>query len=69
MGTILKVSHLTKIFGKKRKAALQMVKEAKSKTEILEKPVVQSVFMMLILRFKKVKSLLSWGYQEAGSQP
>ncbi|WP_019791596.1 quaternary amine ABC transporter ATP-binding protein, partial [Streptococcus sobrinus] len=37
MGTILKVSHLTKIFGKKRKAALQMVKEAKSKTEILEK--------------------------------
>ncbi|WP_165211808.1 glycine betaine/L-proline ABC transporter ATP-binding protein [Streptococcus tangpeifui] len=37
MGTILKVSHLTKIFGKKQKAALQMVKEAKSKTEILEK--------------------------------
>ncbi|MGT2929191.1 quaternary amine ABC transporter ATP-binding protein [Streptococcus dentasini] len=37
MGTILKVNHLTKIFGKKQKMALQMVKEEKSKTEILEK--------------------------------
>lgn len=33
----LEVKHLTKIFGKKQKQALEMVKESKSKTEILEK--------------------------------
>ncbi|MEX2784059.1 glycine betaine/L-proline ABC transporter ATP-binding protein [Streptococcus sp. H49] len=37
MGNILEVKHLTKIFGKKQKAALEMVKQEKSKTEILEK--------------------------------
>ncbi|MCK6327644.1 glycine betaine/L-proline ABC transporter ATP-binding protein, partial [Streptococcus agalactiae] len=34
---ILEVKNLTKIFGKKQKAALEMVKQGKSKTEILEK--------------------------------
>ena len=33
----LEVKHLTKIFGKKQKQALEMVQQAKSKTEILEK--------------------------------
>ncbi|MBP2619951.1 quaternary amine ABC transporter ATP-binding protein [Streptococcus panodentis] len=33
----LEVQHLTKIFGKKQKQALDMVRQAKSKTEILEK--------------------------------
>ncbi|MBP2623573.1 quaternary amine ABC transporter ATP-binding protein [Streptococcus oricebi] len=33
----LEVSHLTKIFGKRQKQALEMVQEAKNKTEILEK--------------------------------
>ena len=33
----LEIKHLTKIFGKKQKAALEMIKEQKSKTEILEK--------------------------------
>lgn len=33
----VKVSHLTKIFGKKSKQALDMIKENKSKTEIMEK--------------------------------
>lgn len=33
----LKVKHLTKIFGKRQKQALEMVQQAKSKTEILEK--------------------------------
>ncbi|MDE7480920.1 glycine betaine/L-proline ABC transporter ATP-binding protein, partial [Streptococcus agalactiae] len=33
----LEVKNLTKIFGKKQKAALEMVKQGKSKTEILEK--------------------------------
>ncbi|MFD2305117.1 quaternary amine ABC transporter ATP-binding protein [Enterococcus termitis] len=33
----VKVSHLTKIFGKKSKQALDMIKENKSKTEILKK--------------------------------
>ncbi|AND79977.1 quaternary amine ABC transporter ATP-binding protein [Streptococcus pantholopis] len=37
MGNILEVKHLTKIFGKRQKAALEMVKQEKSKTEILEK--------------------------------
>lgn len=35
--TKLKVNHLTKIFGKRQKQALEMVKNAKSKTDILEK--------------------------------
>ncbi|MCC9691720.1 glycine betaine/L-proline ABC transporter ATP-binding protein [Streptococcus agalactiae] len=34
---MLEVKNLTKIFGKKQKAALEMVKQGKSKTEILEK--------------------------------
>lgn len=33
----LEVKHLTKIFGKRQKEALEMVQQAKSKTEILEK--------------------------------
>ncbi len=33
----LEVKHLTKIFGKKQKQALEMVQQAKSKTEILER--------------------------------
>ena len=33
----LEVKHLTKIFGKKQKVALEMIKQQKSKTEILEK--------------------------------
>lgn len=33
----IEVRHLTKIFGKKQKAALKMTEEGKSKTEILEK--------------------------------
>ena len=33
----LEVKHLTKIFGKRQKQALEMVQQAKSKTEILEK--------------------------------
>ena len=33
----LEVKHLTKIFGKRKKQALEMVQQAKSKTEILEK--------------------------------
>lgn len=37
MSNILEVKNLTKIFGKKQKAALEMVKQGKSKTEILEK--------------------------------
>lgn len=37
MGTILQVKELSKIFGKKKSAALKMVKEGKSKQEILEK--------------------------------
>ncbi len=37
MGNILEVKNLTKVFGKKQKAALEMVKQGKSKTEILQK--------------------------------
>lgn len=37
MKTILEVNHLTKVFGKKQKAALEMVKQGKSKEEILKK--------------------------------
>ncbi|EMR4096474.1 TPA: glycine betaine/L-proline ABC transporter ATP-binding protein [Streptococcus agalactiae] len=37
MTNILEVKNLTKIFGKKQKSALEMVKQGKSKTEILEK--------------------------------
>ncbi|HIC0394553.1 TPA: quaternary amine ABC transporter ATP-binding protein [Streptococcus agalactiae] len=37
MTNILEVKNLTKIFGKKQKAAREMVKQGKSKTEILEK--------------------------------
>ncbi|HGL8730108.1 TPA: glycine betaine/L-proline ABC transporter ATP-binding protein [Streptococcus agalactiae] len=37
MTNILEVKNLTKIFGKKQKADLEMVKQGKSKTEILEK--------------------------------
>lgn len=37
MTNILEVKNLTKIFGKKQKAALEMVKQGKSKIEILEK--------------------------------
>lgn len=37
MTNILEVKNLTKIFGKKQNAALEMVKQGKSKTEILEK--------------------------------
>ncbi|MFI3616065.1 glycine betaine/L-proline ABC transporter ATP-binding protein [Streptococcus uberis] len=37
MGNILEVKHLTKVFGKKQKAAMEMVKEGKSKDEILKK--------------------------------
>ena len=33
----VKVNHLTKIFGKKTKPALEMIRSNKSKTEILEK--------------------------------
>ena len=35
----VKVEHLTKIFGKKKQQALAMVKEQRSKNEILEKRV------------------------------
>ncbi|WP_341931469.1 glycine betaine/L-proline ABC transporter ATP-binding protein [Streptococcus pluranimalium] len=35
--TLLEVKNLTKVFGKKQKAALDMVKQGKSKTDILEK--------------------------------
>ncbi|NQP65491.1 glycine betaine/L-proline ABC transporter ATP-binding protein [Streptococcus suis] len=35
--TLLEVKNLTKVFGKKQKAALEMVKQGKSKTEILKK--------------------------------
>ncbi|MBY5034364.1 glycine betaine/L-proline ABC transporter ATP-binding protein [Streptococcus gallolyticus] len=37
MKTILEVNHLTKVFGKKQKAALELVKQGKSKEEILKK--------------------------------
>ncbi|HEP1340895.1 TPA: glycine betaine/L-proline ABC transporter ATP-binding protein [Streptococcus pyogenes] len=37
METILEVKHLSKIFGKKQKAALEMVKTGKNKSEILKK--------------------------------
>ncbi|MGT2933756.1 quaternary amine ABC transporter ATP-binding protein [Streptococcus catagoni] len=37
MGNILEVKHLTKIFGKRQKAALEMVKQGKSKSEIFKK--------------------------------
>ncbi|EGJ27491.1 quaternary amine ABC transporter ATP-binding protein [Streptococcus porcinus] len=37
MGNILEVRHLTKIFGKKQKVALEMIKQGKSKTEIFKK--------------------------------
>ncbi|HEQ8818745.1 TPA: glycine betaine/L-proline ABC transporter ATP-binding protein [Streptococcus pyogenes] len=37
METILEVKHLSKIFGKKQKAALEMVKTGKSKSEIFKK--------------------------------
>ncbi|KGR73349.1 quaternary amine ABC transporter ATP-binding protein [Streptococcus phocae subsp. phocae] len=37
MENILEVKHLTKIFGKRQKQALDMVKKGKSKTEIFEK--------------------------------
>lgn len=36
MGNILEVKNLTKIFGKRQKAALELVKAGKSKTEILK---------------------------------
>lgn len=35
--TLLEVKNFTKVFGKKQKAALEMVKQGKSKTEILKK--------------------------------
>ena len=34
---LLEVKHLTKVFGKKQKAALDLVKKGKPKTEILKK--------------------------------
>lgn len=37
MDTILEVKHLSKIFGKRQKAALEMVKAGKSKSEIFKK--------------------------------
>ncbi|HEL0676413.1 TPA: glycine betaine/L-proline ABC transporter ATP-binding protein [Streptococcus equi subsp. zooepidemicus] len=37
MGTILEVRHLSKLFGKKQKAALEMVKAGKSKSAIFKK--------------------------------
>ncbi|MGT2887962.1 quaternary amine ABC transporter ATP-binding protein [Streptococcus didelphis] len=37
METILEVKNLSKIFGKRQKAALEMVKQGKSKTDILKK--------------------------------
>ena len=36
MANILEVKNLTKIFGKRQKAALELVKAGKSKTEILK---------------------------------
>lgn len=68
MGNILEVKHLTKVFGKKQKAALEMVKQGKSKTEILKKPAQQLVSTMLILMLKKEKSSLLWGFQEVVNQ-
>lgn len=37
MGTILEVKHLSKLFGKKQKAALEMIKAGKSKSAIFKK--------------------------------
>ncbi|WP_165627855.1 quaternary amine ABC transporter ATP-binding protein [Streptococcus equi] len=37
MGTILEVQHLSKLFGKKQKAALEMIKAGKSKSAIFKK--------------------------------
>lgn len=37
MGTILEVRHLSKLFGKKQKAALEMIKAGKSKSAIFKK--------------------------------
>lgn len=37
MKTILKVNHLTKVFGKKQKVALEMIKQGKDKSEIFKK--------------------------------
>ncbi|RRA75066.1 glycine betaine/L-proline ABC transporter ATP-binding protein, partial [Streptococcus agalactiae] len=44
MTNILEVKNLTKIFGKKQKAALEMVKQGISKKEILEKTGATVVF-------------------------
>lgn len=60
---------MTKIFGKKQKQALEMVKQDQTKTDILEKLVVLSEYMMLVLRLCKVRFLSLWDYLGVESPP
>lgn len=64
----VEIEHLTKIFGKRVKPALQMVQQQASKTEILKRRVRQLGSMTRTCPSKKEKFLSSWDYQDRVSQ-
>ena len=66
MKSILEIKNVTKIFGKKQKQALEMVKQGRAKTDILEKTgctvgVYDASF--------EVKYSLLWVYLVAENRP
>ncbi|VTS13542.1 glycine betaine/L-proline ABC transporter, ATP-binding protein ProV [Streptococcus pseudoporcinus] len=68
MGNILEVRHLTKIFGKKQKVALEMIKQGKSKTEIFKKTGATVGVYDAASMSKKVKYSLLWDFRAVVNQ-
>ena len=70
MDPYVEVRNVSKIFGKSPKAAIDLLKQGKSKKEILkENRAVRLGLIMSVLKFILVKFLSLWVYPEAESQP
>ena len=69
MESLLKVKNVTKIFGKKQKQALEMVKQDQTKTDILEKTGCTVGVYDAVLRLCKVRFLSLWDYLGVESPP
>ena len=64
----VEIEHLTKIFGKRVKPALQMVQQQASKTEILKKTGATVGVYDANLSIEEGEILSSWDYQDRVSQ-
>lgn len=67
--TKIEVSGLTKIFGKRINRAKEMLKQGKTKAEILKATGATVGVDQADFTIKKVKSSLSWGFLVRVNQP